>query len=170
MVVVTYIHAWYLSHLNKKGHTLQWRHNERDDGCRHNRFVQALIEETSKAPRHWPLWGNHRWPVNSPHKGPVTRSMFPFYYISMSRITLATPFQLLYENGATVQQVRGLIMVSSQCTHTLNMQCFHVKGSRSFWESYYGRVDHFENLGGTFCQQGQLSPVRLLSNIDNDKQ
>ena len=24
------------------------------------------------------LWGIHRWPVNSPHKGPVTRKMFPF--------------------------------------------------------------------------------------------
>ena len=25
------------------------------------------------------LWGGiHRWPVNSPHKGPVTRNMFPF--------------------------------------------------------------------------------------------
>ena len=22
--------------------------------------------------------GIHRWPVNSPHKGPVTRNMFPF--------------------------------------------------------------------------------------------
>ena len=22
--------------------------------------------------------GNHRWPVDSPHKGPVTRKMFPF--------------------------------------------------------------------------------------------
>ena len=24
------------------------------------------------------VWGIHRWPVNSPHKGPVTRKMFPF--------------------------------------------------------------------------------------------
>ena len=24
------------------------------------------------------VWGNHRSPVNSPHKGPVTRKMFPF--------------------------------------------------------------------------------------------
>ena len=24
------------------------------------------------------VWGIHRWPVNSPHKGPVTRNMFPF--------------------------------------------------------------------------------------------
>ena len=24
------------------------------------------------------VWGIRRWPVNSPHKGPVTRKMFPF--------------------------------------------------------------------------------------------
>ena len=24
------------------------------------------------------VWGIHRWPVNSPHKGPVARKMFPF--------------------------------------------------------------------------------------------
>ena len=24
------------------------------------------------------VWGFHQWPVNSPHKGPVTRKMFPF--------------------------------------------------------------------------------------------
>ena len=44
-------------------------------------FVQAQIKENIKALRHWPLWGEfffHRSPVNSPHKGPVTRKMFPF--------------------------------------------------------------------------------------------
>ena len=25
------------------------------------------------------VMGIHRWPMNSPHKGPVTRKMFPFY-------------------------------------------------------------------------------------------
>ena len=24
------------------------------------------------------VWGIHRWPVNSPHRGPITRKMFPF--------------------------------------------------------------------------------------------
>ena len=33
-------------------------------------FVQAQIKENIKAPRHWP--------VDSPHKGPVTWKMFPF--------------------------------------------------------------------------------------------
>ena len=28
--------------------------------------------------------GIHRWPVNSPHKGPVTRKMFPFDDVSIS--------------------------------------------------------------------------------------
>ena len=31
------------------------------------------------------VWGNHRWPVNSPHKWPVTRKMFPFDDVIMKR-------------------------------------------------------------------------------------
>ena len=31
-------------------------------------FIQAEIKENIKAPRHWPLRGIHRWPLNSPHK------------------------------------------------------------------------------------------------------
>ena len=30
------------------------------------------------------VWGIHRWPVNSPHKWPVTRKMFPFDDVFMS--------------------------------------------------------------------------------------
>ena len=30
------------------------------------------------------VWGLHRWPVNSPHKRPVTRKMFPFDDVIMS--------------------------------------------------------------------------------------
>ena len=29
--------------------------------------------------------GIHRWPVNSPHKWPVTRKMFPFYDVTMAQ-------------------------------------------------------------------------------------
>ena len=34
------------------------------------------------------LWGIHRGPVNSPHKGPVTRKMFPFDDVIMQKIYL----------------------------------------------------------------------------------
>ena len=37
------------------------------------------------------VWEIHRWPVNSPHKGPVTRKMFPFDDVIMSAIILAVP-------------------------------------------------------------------------------
>ena len=36
--------------------------------------------------------GIHRWPVNSPHKWPVTRKMFPFHDVSWHRLC----FALLY--------------------------------------------------------------------------
>ena len=38
-------------------------------------FIQDAYQRKLKAPRHWPLIvkGICRWPVNSPHKGPVTR-------------------------------------------------------------------------------------------------
>ena len=29
--------------------------------------------------------GIHRWPMNSPHKGPITRKIFPFYDVIMIR-------------------------------------------------------------------------------------
>ena len=31
------------------------------------------------------VWGIHRWPVNSPHKWPVTRKMFPFNDVIMTK-------------------------------------------------------------------------------------
>ena len=32
------------------------------------------------------VWGSHPWPVNSPHKGPVTRKMFPFDDVIICRL------------------------------------------------------------------------------------
>ena len=56
--------------------SLQWRHNGRDSVSIASRlfsqpFILTQIKENIKAPRHWR-------PVNSPHKWPVTRKMFPF--------------------------------------------------------------------------------------------
>ena len=32
------------------------------------------------------VWGSHQWPVNSPHKWPVTRKMFPFDDVIMDNM------------------------------------------------------------------------------------
>ena len=51
------------------------------------------------------VWGIHPWPLNSPHKGPVTRKMFPFDDVIMGnvsgqmRCTLVQRFVSLYMNN-----------------------------------------------------------------------
>ena len=81
-----------LQHPHYQPSSLRWRHNERDifsnhqpHDCLLNRLFRQ-IKENIKAPRHWPLCGES---VNSPHKWPVTRKMFPFddvimYYYRLS--------------------------------------------------------------------------------------
>ena len=42
-------------------------------------FVQQRVQANNKG-HYWPLCeGIHRWPVDSPHKGPVMRKAFPCY-------------------------------------------------------------------------------------------
>ena len=42
--------------------------------------------DKKKTQRHWLCEVIHRWPVNSPHKGPSTRKMFPFDAVIMDTI------------------------------------------------------------------------------------
>ena len=77
---------WLLNHLAIadccKNITLQWRHNERNGVSNHqphdcllNRLFGCRSKKTSK----FRVTGLcDRWPVNSPHKRPVTRKIFPF--------------------------------------------------------------------------------------------
>ena len=64
---------------------LQWCHNERDGVSNHlridylfNRLFRSRSKKTSSSASLVFVGGIHRWPVDSPHKGPVTRKMFPF--------------------------------------------------------------------------------------------
>ena len=66
-------------------HTLLWRHNDRDSvsnhqprGCLLSRLFRRRSKKTSKLRVTGLCVGNSPGPVNSPHKGPVTRKMFPF--------------------------------------------------------------------------------------------
>ena len=72
-------------------YTLQWRHNERDGIWNHwchdgmlNRLFRCRSKKISK-PRVTGVCvrGIYRWPVDSPHKGPIEWKMFPFDDIIM---------------------------------------------------------------------------------------
>ena len=65
--------------------SLQWRHNERDSvsnhqphGCLLKLYSGTDERKHQSCASLASVRGIHRWPVNSPHKGPVTRKMFPF--------------------------------------------------------------------------------------------
>ena len=65
--------------------SLRWRHNEHDGvsnhqhhGCLLNRLFRRRSKKTTKLRVTGLCVGNSPGPVNSPHKGPVTRKMFPF--------------------------------------------------------------------------------------------
>ena len=71
--------------------TLQWRHNGRDSVSNHqphdcllNRLFRRRSKKTSK------LSVTGRWPVNSPHKWPVTRKMFPFDDVILKIMCIVT--------------------------------------------------------------------------------
>ena len=78
--------AWMnRSNVNRVDEPLRWRHNGRDvvpnhqpHGCLLNRSFRRRSKKTSKLRVTGLCVGNSPGPVNSPHKRPVTRKMFPF--------------------------------------------------------------------------------------------
>ena len=64
--------------------SLQWRHNDHDSVSHHLSVVYSIVYSGTRQrkPQSSALLAFvrviHRSPVNSPHKGPVTRKMFPF--------------------------------------------------------------------------------------------
>ena len=76
---------WSFNYDCDKHMSLHWRHNDHDGvsnhqphGCLLNRLFRRRSKKTSKLRITGLCAGNSPRPVNSPHKGPVTRKMFPF--------------------------------------------------------------------------------------------
>ena len=74
---------------------LRWRHNDhagvsnhQPHGCLFNRLFRRRWKKTSKLRVTGLCPGNSPGPVNSTHKGPVTRKMFPFDDVIMTKMQL----------------------------------------------------------------------------------
>ena len=70
---------------------LQWRHNGRDDISNHQLHFCLLTHSGADPRKHQSsaslafVRGIHRWPMNSPHKWPVTQKMLPFDDVIMEK-------------------------------------------------------------------------------------
>ena len=100
--------------------SLQWRHNDQDGvsnhqphGCLLNRLFRRRSKKTSKLRVTGLCEGNSPVPVNSPHKGPVTRKMFPFDDVIMYMLFYDWYFyDMCTDNGiARVEYTPFLIIV-----------------------------------------------------------
>ena len=89
--IVDRIHRPYLFIITVKygRASLQWRHNERDGVSNHQ--PDCLLNRSSTGDRKLLrsaslafVRGIHRWSVNSPHKGTVTRKIYPFDDVIMT--------------------------------------------------------------------------------------
>ena len=84
--------------------SLQWRYNGHDGVSNHqphhcllNRLFRLRSMKTPKLRVTRPfVRGIHQWPVNTPHKGPVTRKMFPFDDVILDDFTSSVVCGLLY--------------------------------------------------------------------------
>ena len=52
--------------------------------------------------------GIHRWPVTSPHKGPVTRKMFPFDDVIMAQRASNTQYRWIHRTKASNAQIASM--------------------------------------------------------------
>ena len=67
-------------------------------------FVKAQIKENIKAQRHWPMWGEPPATDGFPHKGTVTRKMFPFddvimFFQTRSKMMTSCTVYTVYGSG-----------------------------------------------------------------------
>ena len=86
--------CWYCTERHDMSHvrtTLRWRHNDHDGvSITSLTIVYSTAYSDADQRKHQSsaslafVWGIHRGPVNSPHKWPVTRKIFPFDDVIMN--------------------------------------------------------------------------------------
>ena len=69
--------------------SLQWCHKKRDGVSNHQPFIKGVVQRKQQNSASLAFMrGIHRWSVNSPYKGPVSRKMFPFDDVIMLAVVI----------------------------------------------------------------------------------
>ena len=110
--------------------TLHWRHNDHDGfsnhqphDCLFNRLFRRRSKKTSKLRVTGLCAGNSPGPVNSPHKRPVTRKMFPFDDVIMDIWQMwlqSQTWKMVMHVLTKYNDVEGLPFIKAylrKCTH-----------------------------------------------------
>ena len=113
--------------------------------------VQAQIKENVKALRHWPLCG---WPVNSLHKGPVTRKCF---HLMTSSCLIET--RCLFQYRDFYQHRMPIIKIRAQGGRFKNT--YELLNLRALKISLVNKIHIFQCMGKIFCVEFQRYPLKF---------
>ena len=105
------------------------------------------------------LQGIHRWPVNSPHKGPVTRKMFPFNGVIMDvtdRRFCTKPLPHLQQFSAKIQHTSLEKLIHSQTSQYILKPSLPLVRTKLRW------VHAYNICVGGITSSSSLSRTRLL--------
>ena len=88
------------------------------------------------------VWGIHRWPVNSPHKWPVTRKMFPFDDVIMDSLEvlglcfITDTIYILGFHNPDMLRALWCDFECAACAHSVHSSLRDVKYHRG-WLNFY---------------------------------
>ena len=127
---------------NQLQNALQWRHNDHDcvwshqpHGCLLTRLFRRRSKKTSKLRVTGLCAGNSPGPVNSPHKGPVTRKMFPFDDVIMVRMGLMIISWKWRRENLWLAILMYFLWCAVSFFHEYIFQCFWQGNWRFHWQS-----------------------------------
>ena len=69
------------------------------------------------------VWGIHRGPVNSPHKWPVTRKMFPFDDVIMYELTTKRNTPTIYRDCNSIWYITREVFLKATMTVKVRYHC-----------------------------------------------
>ena len=99
--------------------------------------------------------GIHRWPVNSPHKGPVTRKMFPFDDVIMNKRLPLLPVRLISMPLKSRQMIRAVVI------------WYIIKSEIFAWVHIVSNYHIVYNIRRTKCQNLNVSRLGLQLSLRN---
>ena len=82
------------------------------------------------------VWGIHRGPVNSPHKWPVTRKMFPFDDVIMVRVRHVVSFVSINSDLYLPETLRFILTGYNGCSCTCEMYTLWLIGVHVTYNCY----------------------------------
>ena len=128
---------------------------------------QLFTQENIKAQRHWPLWGIHWLPVNSPHKGQVIWKMFPFddvIMVSIEVMGVCVEIIVLLWNLRGLQQhcYQDTCKFSKQLIHSKSIPC-GFEASENWWQESFSLVNSGLGVRSSYLLHSYRATKHMMS-------